>query len=238
MSNITIIFVEPESEENIGALARVMSNFGFHNLIIINPKVDYKSEKVKIVSRKEGWKIINNARIYEDFEEVVSLFDICYGTTGVSSKKGSELLRNPITPRELSSIINNISGDIGIFFGREANGFNNYELNKFDSIITIPADENFPIMNITHSAAIILYELFLSKNNPIRNRFKLINNLEKSNLYMMFKEFLKVLPTEEYKKPVIYRGFKNLVGKSFLSKREYSLLMGVFRISKENLKRY
>jgi len=90
-------------------------------------------------------------------------------------------------------------------------------------------------MNITHSAAIILYELFISKNNPIRRVFKLINNQERKYLYKMFKEFVDVLPSQDYRKPVIYRGLRNLIGKALITKREYSLLMGILRIAKENI---
>lgn len=162
MTDFYIVFVEPESEDNIGALARVMANFGFKNLILVNPLVNPYSEKVKIVAREEGWKIIENAKIYDNLDVVLSLFDINYGTTGVSSKKGNELLRNPLTPREFGKMVWRGKGKIGIFFGRESRGFNNKELDKFDGVITIPADENYPIMNITHAAAIILYEIFLS----------------------------------------------------------------------------
>ncbi|MGB9674534.1 MAG: RNA methyltransferase [Nanopusillaceae archaeon] len=236
MTEFYIIFVEPESEDNIGALARVMANFGFKNLILVNPLVDPFSEKVKIVARDKGWEILKNAKIYKKLEEVVDIFDITYGTTGVSSKRANEVLRNPLTPRELANVIWKYDGKIGIFFGRESRGFDNDELDLFDSIITIPADEEYPIMNITHAAAIILYEIFLSKNNPIRKTFKLLNSHEKKLLYESFKEWINLIPTHNYRKPVIYRALRNLVGKALITKREYSILMGILRLTKEKLK--
>ncbi|EOD42774.1 rRNA methylase [Candidatus Nanobsidianus stetteri] len=235
MIDFYIVFVEPESEDNIGALARVMANFDFKNLILVNPKVNPYGDKVKIVAREKGWEIIKNMKIYNSLDEVIDLFDINYGTTGVSSKMGNEVLRNPLTPREFANSIYKYDGKIGIFFGRESKGFSNEELNKFDGIITIPASEEYPIMNITHSAAIILYELFISKNNPIRKVFKLINNQERKYLYKMFKDFVDVLPSQDYRKPFIYRGLRNLIGKALITKREYSLLMGMLRIAKENI---
>ncbi|MGC9133036.1 MAG: RNA methyltransferase [Nanopusillaceae archaeon] len=236
MTEFYIIFVEPESEDNIGALGRVMANFGFKNLILVHPLVNPFSEKVKIVARDKGWEIIKNAKIYNDLKEVIDLFDINYGTTGVSSKKANEILRNPITPRELGEKIWKYEEKIGIFFGRESRGFTNEELDLFDSIITIPADEEYPIMNITHAAAIILYEIFITKNNPIRKTFKLINNEEKKILYKSFKEWVDLLPTFDYRKPVIYRALRNLIGKSLITKREYSILMGILRLTKEKIK--
>lgn len=234
--NISIIFVEPESEDNVGALARVMYNFGFKDLIIVNPKVDIYSEKVKIVAREKGWEIIKNAKVYNNLEEVVDLFDITYGTTGVHAKVANEVLRNPLTPRELAERIWKYDGNIGIFFGRESTGFSNKELDLFDSQITIPASEEYPIMNITHAAAIILYEIFIYKNNPVRKTFKLLNKDEKKNLLKLMKEFVYKLPIQEYRKPVIYRGLRNLIGKALITKREGSILAGVFRTVIDNLK--
>ncbi|RDD52499.1 RNA methyltransferase [Nanoarchaeota archaeon NZ13-N] len=231
---ISIVFVEPESEDNIGALARVMANFGFRDLILINPKVNPYSEKVKIVAREEGWKIIRNLRIYDDLDRVISMFDVTYGTTGVSSKVGNEVLRNPLTPRELASRIWNFNGRIGIFFGRESTGFSNQELDKFDAQITIPASEDYPIMNVTHAASIILYEIFIARENPIRRTFKLINNHERYVLKRKLKEFVYSLPTHEYRKPVIYRALRNLIGKAFITKREFSILMGVLNLAKND----
>jgi tRNA C32,U32 (ribose-2'-O)-methylase TrmJ len=37
MPEYSIILVEPKYEGNIGSIARVMKNFGFQNLVLINP---------------------------------------------------------------------------------------------------------------------------------------------------------------------------------------------------------
>jgi len=62
-------------------------------------------------------------KIYNSLDEVIDLFDINYGTTGVSSKMGNEVLRNPLTPREFANSIYKYDGKIGIFFGRESKRF-------------------------------------------------------------------------------------------------------------------
>ena len=43
---IDIILLEPEHEGNIGAVCRVMSNFDFKNLIIINPQCNLKGDQL------------------------------------------------------------------------------------------------------------------------------------------------------------------------------------------------
>jgi tRNA/rRNA methyltransferase len=42
---ISIVLVEPENSGNVGAIARVMKNFGFTDLFIVNPKCDIKNDE-------------------------------------------------------------------------------------------------------------------------------------------------------------------------------------------------
>lgn len=236
MLDIYIVFVEPESEDNVGALARAMANFGFNKLVIVNPQVNPFSDKVRVVSRDKGWDIVVNSIILKDLEEALDLVDVSYGTTGKFSKKMSNVLRNPLTPEEVGKEIWKYDGKVGIFFGRESSGFSKEELKKFDSIITIPANEEYPIMNITHAAAIIMYELFKYRRNPIRNIFRLIKKEDKEILYKLIDDFVEVLPTQGFRKPVIRRALKNIIGKALITEREFSILAGVIRIATESIK--
>ena len=49
-SNISIILVEPQLGENIGAAARAMKNFGFSDLRIVNPRDGWPNEKARSMS--------------------------------------------------------------------------------------------------------------------------------------------------------------------------------------------
>ena len=55
-------------------------------------------------------------------------------------------------------------------FGREGDGLTNQELELCDLVVSIPTHESYPILNITHAAAIIFYELFKTqKKYPVEN---------------------------------------------------------------------
>ncbi|MHA1211023.1 MAG: TrmH family RNA methyltransferase, partial [Candidatus Heimdallarchaeota archaeon] len=41
---IKIVLVEPSVQGNIGATARVMKNFGFQELVLINPQTDISGD--------------------------------------------------------------------------------------------------------------------------------------------------------------------------------------------------
>jgi len=57
-----IIFVEPESSGNIGSVARVMKNFGFYDLILVNP-VEVDDDAYKFAVHAED--VLKSARIVE-----------------------------------------------------------------------------------------------------------------------------------------------------------------------------
>ena len=57
-----IILLEPENAGNIGAIARTMLNFGFEQLMLINPQCKHLSQEAKDRA-KHAQKILETARV-------------------------------------------------------------------------------------------------------------------------------------------------------------------------------
>ena len=51
---------------------------------------------------------------------------------------------------------------VALVFGRESTGLTNEELKLMDFIIRIPANQNYPTLNISHAVGIILYTFYVS----------------------------------------------------------------------------
>jgi tRNA/rRNA methyltransferase len=79
-NNISIILVEPQLGENIGTTARAMLNFGFENLILINPRDDWPNEYA-IKAAAGANKVIDNTIIYNSLEESLEDFSYAFATT-------------------------------------------------------------------------------------------------------------------------------------------------------------
>ncbi|HII95450.1 MAG TPA: RNA methyltransferase, partial [Candidatus Methanofastidiosum sp.] len=116
-----IIFVEPESSGNIGSVARVMKNFGFYDLILVNP-VDIDEEAYKLAVHAED--ILKSSIIVGSLEEALKYVDVSVATS-VNTSGG--VLRN-YTPVE--SLAKKIPSDfkVGIVLGRESSGLRNQEV--------------------------------------------------------------------------------------------------------------
>ena len=94
-----IVLVEPRYDGNVGSVARVMKNFGFRNLVVVNgPEIGPEGRK----NSMHALDIVQSAVKLKRFDEVLERFDIVVGT---SAKTGgdSNHLRTPVFPEELAT---------------------------------------------------------------------------------------------------------------------------------------
>lgn len=223
----SIILLEPENSGNVGAVARVMKNFGFKELILVNPKCEINDECRK--RAKHAQNILDNAKIVKK----MPVLDTLIATTGIIGSDYN-ISRSPITPEQLTKL--ELKGKIGLVFGRESSGLCNEEIKKCDFVVSIPTSKNYPSLNLSHAVAIILYEL-VKNNKSVTSEIKLLTLQEKKQLNKIFNEILANLEFRTVKnKETQQKVWKKLLGKSFLSKREAYAVIGLLKKILEKIK--
>lgn len=223
---IYLFFVEPEKADNIGAMARVCKNFNAR-YYIINPKVD-NFEKA-FVTAKHAQDLLEFAlkNVLNSIDDAKKLVDISVGTTGKIANEYN-VLRSPLKPWELAERFKDKEGKLGIFIGRESIGLTNEELKKMDFIVTIPANPEYPILNATHAAAIILYELFkVSGEGHIKIQGPKREQLEVLSKYI--NQIIEKIEPMEHRKELYKIIMKKLISQGILNAREVNTLIGFFR---------
>src|SRR5690606_14097073 len=134
--------------------ARVMKNFGFTRLVVVNP---CPLGDDAIMRASHARDVLDNARLMT-VDEVYQEFDFVVATTGEVSKSVSTAMRMPYyTPAEVRNYIKDIDGEVAILFGRENWGLANRELNRANLICTIPTSPVYPILNLSHAVGIVCY---------------------------------------------------------------------------------
>ncbi|MEA3430674.1 MAG: RNA methyltransferase [Nanoarchaeota archaeon] len=224
---ISIVLLEPETAGNVGAVARVMKNFDFVDLVLIDPKCDHlelEAEK----RAKHAEDVIRSAKV--ENLEYLDTFDYLIGTT---SKVGSDynIPRSPLTPSEMVSLVKDKDVKIGILFGRESIGLTNEEVLKCDYTVSIPSSKNYSALNLSHSVAIILYELYkVLGESRITDDFIVVSKEEKMQMLKLLNQVLEGLDfaTEEKKQTQVLV-WKRIFGKAMLTKREAFAVMGFFK---------
>lgn len=227
---IEIILLEPSKQQNLGAVARIMKNFDFNKLILINPKCKIGKSARKVA--KHANDILDKAKI-KNFSYLKKL-DYLIGTTAILGTDYN-IPRNAISIEKLSNkvlILNkNKKMKLGLLIGRESIGLKNEEVNLCDILVTIPASKKYPTMNISHALSIILYELFKKSNTEKSDSH--INFADKTEKAIIIKYFNKVLDKMEFstkeKKETQKIVWKRVIGKAMLTKREAFSIMGFLR---------
>ncbi len=208
---------------NVGSVARAMKNFGYTDLVLVNPcKLEGEARAMSSHARD----VLEGARITSTLDEALKGADLRVGTTGVASLKTGEHIRLPLyTPRELKEKLKDCSGTIAILFGREDSGFSNDELKSFDMLITVPTSEIYPIMNLSHAVAVVLYELseLEGGSNPLADGFDL------QLLYEHLEELLEEIDYRPHKKDKTSLMLRRIFGRAGLTPREVQTLRGVIR---------
>ena len=55
---------------------------------------------------------------------------------------------------------------MALVFGREDIGLTQEQLTRCDILVNIPSNEEYPILNLSHAATILMYEIFASHGKP------------------------------------------------------------------------
>lgn len=225
---LSLVLIEPETPGNIGAIARVMDNFGITSLVLVNPTCNHLSEEA-CNRATHGITILKNAKIIT--EKQLSSFDIIIGTT---ARVGTDynIRRSPLLPVDLARKMTMIKGKkIALVFGRESHGLSNKEIALCDFIVTIPTAKKNPTLNVSHAVAIILYELHRQeRSDELLSPFPPISSKEKKIIYTLIDKRLDAMQfTTPEKRETQKTIWRHILGKAMLTKREAFALLGFFK---------
>ncbi|MFO8109977.1 MAG: RNA methyltransferase [Thermoplasmata archaeon] len=224
MVNISVILMEPKFTGNIGAVSRAMKNFGYHDLIMINPP---KLDDEALCRAKHAYDVLESAKIYANLEEILPTFNMLIGTTGIDTKKEKEVLRRSEEPFAFAKDVSQFDGKIAILFGREDTGLYNHELALCDRLVTIPTSEEYPIMNLSHAVAVVLYTLYVEEVAATEDIEDEITENEKERVIELFELILQDIKYPDHKKEKTAVTLRRLLGRAKTSPWDYHRIMGV-----------
>lgn len=226
MPRIKVVLVRPQSAGNVGAIARSMMNFGLQDLILISPECEIDLEARKRAMHASE-PVLDKLKRYRSLERALSHMDLIVGTTGVKTRNVKKFGRIAITPREFAEKIRNFDGTVALLFGQEDFGLDRETIERCDILVTIPTSEEYPIMNVSHAASIIFYELFQSA--AIVWKSDRAARLEMDILVQQFGSLLEAINYPKHKRKRTTVMFRRMLGRAVLSKWEYHTLMGVLK---------
>ena len=229
-----IILVAPQLGQNIGAVARIMLNFGYRELRIVNPRDGWPNPDA-IVNASGADEVLENAQVYARLEDAIADLQYVYATTprnhdmikSIESPEGAALYHASFMQE---------GGRVGILFGCERAGLTNDDVALSQGIITIPTNPEFSSLNLSHAVGVVCYAFMMALDAPEKWHFRTgktsIANQEELIAFQTHLESLLVesgFLRDEKKKPIMVRNIRNIFNRMNLTSQEIQTLRGAFK---------
>lgn len=224
MARLRIVLVEPQEAGNVGAVARAMKNFGFGELWIVGTHPQ--------LLPVAGWWASGADDLLAAAHFAPTLLDAigdAHVTVATTSMRGRT---TPVTfsPKTLAAKFASLANDqtLALVFGREDSGLTREELVLCQHTAAIPANAQFPTMNLAQSACVFCYEL--SSLEPAENPRALPDAAtlerihERARALLLNAGFL-----HENNPDRIYDDLRAIVARAELDEREATIALGILR---------
>ena len=225
-----VILNEPQLAENIGAVARVMANFGLSDLRLIRPRDGWPQERAWASASGANWPL-DEARVFSRIEDAIADLRVLYATTA----RPRETHLPVLTPREAAASLREASESgqaVGLLFGGERAGLETQDIARTHAVVTIPIDPKFRSLNLAQAVAITAYEWSLTERglpahfregDPPAEQAAMTGLFEHLEGELEFSGFFH--PPE--KKPAMLRNLRVALGRARMTDQEVRTFRGV-----------
>ncbi len=231
-ARLDVVLVRPKEDGNVGAVARAARNFGADRLVLVAPRAAVGPEARR---RAMGGLLLLAAAVrVRTLDEAVEDDDLVVGSTDLVLGRASTFLRRSIDPERLGTIVHTVEGRVALVLGPEDNGLARDELARCDLVVHVPARREFPTLNLSHAAGILLYAIHRARgpeseeSTPEPERLPL-SGREKELLLRRLGELMDRTGYPAHKRRGLRLLFRRLLGRSVPTEHEYRMLLGFFR---------
>ena len=224
-----IILVNTSHPGNIGASARAMKNMGLERLGLVQPKIFPSAEATARASGADD--LLARAQVFSSLDD--ALID-CTLVLGASAR--CRTLPVPmLDPRACGRLIAEqaeLEG-IALLFGHERTGLTNAEIDRCHHLVQIPANPDYPSLNIAAAVQVIAYELrmaFLERGTEPAV-VESVDYATDGQMEHFYEHLEKTLIALDFLNPAqprqLMRRLRRLFGRARLDQNELNILRGI-----------
>ena len=129
-----------------------------------------------------------------------------------------------MTPRDLAERTKEQEDEVALVFGREDIGLTQEQLAKCDILVNIPSNEEYPTLNLSHAATILMYEIFASHGKPQSEEGDRGRKREVVRVLRLFARCDRISRPSQEKTSVMFR---RMMGRAVPTSWEFHTIMGV-----------
>jgi tRNA/rRNA methyltransferase/tRNA (cytidine32/uridine32-2'-O)-methyltransferase len=227
--NVRIILVGTTHAGNIGGAARAMKNMGLDDLMLVNPKEFPHEDATARASGAED--VLQAVRVVDNLKD--ALKDCTY-VAGASAR--SRTIGWPsMAPRECAERLLKESqqGTVAAVFGPEKSGLTNDDLDRCNTLLTIPTVSGFSSLNLAMAVQVLSYELRVASIEKAENDYSPETPLATGEeLELLYTHLESVLTRSGFLNPDnprhLMRRLRRLFIRAEPDQNEINILRGIF----------
>lgn len=158
LANVRIVLAAPSHPGNIGAAARAMKTMGLSSLHLVAPE--------RFPDQEAEWRAARAADVLAAAQVHDRLEDALRGTAlaVACSRRMREMAVPAVSAREAAARLIETARTqlVAVVFGNETYGLTTEEVNKCGLIATIPANPDYPSLNLGAAVQVLAYELHMA----------------------------------------------------------------------------
>jgi tRNA/rRNA methyltransferase len=226
-----VILKDAQLAENIGAVARVMANFGLAELRLVRPRDGWPQPRAWASASGADWPL-DAARVFDSLEAAIADLNLVMATTA----RPREATLPVLTPRDTAARLRAgaaLGWRTGLLFGGERAGLEADDIALCQAIVTVPVDERFRSLNLAQAVAITAYEWRLAEAPGAPAAFgEAAAPAEQAVLIGLYEQMEAELDAAGFfhppeKRPSMVRNLRVALGRAALTDQEVRTFRGV-----------
>ncbi len=234
LSRIRVVLVETSHPGNIGGVARAMKNMGLSELALVQPRVFPHAEATARASGADD--LLARAQVVATLDAAIADCALVVGASARSRTIPWPLMQ----PRDCARRMLAEAGQgarVALVMGREKSGLSNQELERCHVHVHIPANPDYPSLNLAAAVQVLAYELrmaaleaesALPAGEVLERDQPLATAGELEGLYAHFEQALATLDFYDPDNPrQLMRRLRRLFNRAGLDRMEVNILRGI-----------
>ena len=160
---VRFVLVAPTHPGNIGAAARAIKTMGFARLVVVRPRhADYREHPDAIALSTGAADVLAASGSCETLTDALAGVRTAFAMTGYDRQFGPPLADLRTCAGEAARRVTEADEEVAFVFGTERSGLENEDVERCQWSCAIPANPEFPSLNLAQAVQVAAYECQLA----------------------------------------------------------------------------
>lgn len=225
---LSVVLVAPQGPLNVGSTCRTMMNFGFSDLRLVNPCKEYQGLEARKMALS-AQPMLKKAKVFDSLEDALADCHLAFGTTRRFGKYRNNFFTPDVAGKKIAGLDDSVR--CALVLGREDNGLSTEELSLCQHFITIPTEDAFASMNLSHALTLFLYEIAKDMKSGHQRPVAQGQPATMAASEQMYAHMRTTLCAIEYLDPQnpdhLLRTFRRIFSRASLRERDVNIIRGL-----------